>query len=146
MPLAVHVSSLSSARHFQRRRGPVWQPSEHSLLESMAAGEGKDACSGVPSSEVFPDLDIKHVDPTDSIPAVDGVGPGFYDWRVVFPFLDAVLSLRAELAEEAKSTPWWYDWPEQSLYSKEDGMDWKVSVCNPPLSAEAPLDAGGRRR
>lgn len=57
------------------------------------------------------------------------VGPAFFDWRAVFPFLASTLScvpaLRAELRARGPSSTW-TAWPETSLYLPEEGQDWDV--------------------
>ena len=112
----------------------------------MASQEQPPGDEAAPPSQALRTLKLTYAPPTAPVLAVGDMGPGFYDWRQVFPFLEPILELTAELAAEAKATPWWYEWPEKSLYKAEDGMDWKVRcfTCRPcPSHVILSPDAAG---
>ncbi len=60
---------------------------------------------------------------------VEGVqDSGFFDWRQLFPSLQALLeaapAIAAELAGSASAK--WHDWPETALYMGGEGETWRV--------------------
>jgi hypothetical protein len=65
-----------------------------------------------------------YVPPIESWPS-GADGPPFYNWRTVYPFLQALLDARSIIVEESRQASRWHDWPED-LYSPTEGHLWKV--------------------
>jgi len=105
------------------------------LARTIRGDEGCALCDGAGAAELAPcpegldpalRLRVPFVAPTAKWDPKEDA-PRFYDWRTVYPFLDALLphfdAIREEVLHKATK---WHAWPEQALYRAEEGDDWKV--------------------